>query len=194
MEPATRPADTWRYVAVAVPVTVALVGISALPDIPVAKYRWSFLSLVPALWIAFALRRPLLLTPGLYALFAGAILVHDLGAFGAYSWRVRGVPFDWPVHFLFGIVGGLIVARFLERRLALRGAGLLALTVLVVTGLGGLHEIVEAASTMFLGREHGMLVIGQDNPLDTQHDLLNNVLGATSACLLRGLSRRPRPS
>jgi uncharacterized membrane protein YjdF len=54
--------------------------------------------------------------------------------------------------------------------------------VLLITGVGGLHEIVEWASSLALGKDYGMLNVGATNPYDTQEDLLNNVLGSSAAC------------
>ena len=164
--------------------SVAFVLVSLVPHAGVTKYRFSFLFLVPILWGVYALRRRLSIRPLHFALFALALLIHDLGAFGAYSWSVIGLQFDWCVHFVFGLVGALIVARALEAQLGARGFGLGLLVVLVVTGIGGLHEIVEAASTRYLGQDLGMLYIGADNPYDTQEDLLANVLGACVALAL----------
>jgi uncharacterized membrane protein YjdF len=161
-----------------------------VPHGGVAKYRFSFLFLVPIVWAVYALRRRLSMQPLHFALFALALLIHDLGAFGAYSWSVMGLQFDWGVHFFFGLVGGLIVARALEAQLGARGFALGLLVVLVVTGVGGLHEIVEAASTRYLGQDLGMLYVGADNPYDTQEDLLANVLGACVALALRRLRAR----
>ena len=76
--------------------------------------------------------------------------------------------------------------------LGVRGLVLGLLVVLVITGIGGLHEIVEAASTRYLGQDLGMLYIGADNPYDTQEDLLANVVGACTALALRRF-RRPVP-
>ena len=170
--------------------SLAFVLISLVPQGGVAKYRFSFLFLVPILWAVYALRRRLSIQPLHFALFALALLIHDLGAFGAYSWSVIGLQFDWGVHFLFGLVGGLIVARALEAQLGAHGFGLGLLVVLVVTGIGGLHEIVEAASTRYLGQDLGMLYVGADNPYDTQEDLLANILGACVALALRRLRAR----
>jgi uncharacterized membrane protein YjdF len=161
--------------------SLAFVLISLIPYAGVAKYRFSFLFLVPLVWLVYALRRRLSIAPLHFGLFAVALLLHDLGAFGAYSWSVVGLQFDWCVHFFFGLVGGLIVARALEAQLGARGLGLAILVVLVITGIGGLHEIIEAASTRYLGKDLGMLYIGADNPYDTQEDLLANVLGACAA-------------
>lgn len=167
--------------------SVAFVLISLVSRGGVAKYRFSFLFLIPILWAAYGLRRRLSIRPLHFALLALALLLHDLGAFGAYSWSVIGLQFDWCVHFFFGLVGALIVARALEAQLGVRGFGLVLLVVLVITGLGGLHEIVEAASTRYLGKDLGMLYIGPDNLYDTQEDLLANVLGACAALTLRRL-------
>jgi uncharacterized membrane protein YjdF len=167
--------------------SVVFVLISLVPYGGVSKYRFSFLFLIPILWAAYALRQRLSISPLHFALFGLALLLHDMGAFGAYSWRVNGLQFDWCVHFFFGLVGGLIAARTLEAQFGARGFGLGLLVVLVVTGIGGLHEIVEAASTRYLGTDLGMLHIGADNPYDTQEDLLANVLGACVALALRRL-------
>jgi uncharacterized membrane protein YjdF len=176
--------DRRRLLAVAVTATVVLCAIS-LAGVSVAKYRWSAAFLVPIVWAVFLLRRRLALRPLHFTLLAVALLAHDMGAFGWYQRRVVGLQYDWYVHFLFGVVGGLIVARTLEVRLGVRGLACGLLTVLAVLGMGGVHEIVEAASTLQLGPEHGMLHIGPENPYDTQEDMLNNLLGASLALGLR---------
>lgn len=170
--------------------TLAFCAISFAPRDGPAKYRWSFLFLVPIVWVVLALRRRLALLPGHFALFVLAMLLHDLGAFGWYQRSFFGLRYDWYVHYFFGLVGGLIVARLLQVRLGLRGPALGLLVVLAVTGIGGLHEIMEAASSILLGAEYGMLRVGADNPYDTQFDLLNNVLGAGTALVLRALGAR----
>lgn len=170
--------------------SVAFVAISLVPYASVTKYRYSFLFLIPILWAVYALRPRLSIRPLDFGLFALALLLHDLGAFGAYSWSVIGLQFDWCVHFFFGLVGARIVARALATQLGAHGFGLGLLVVLVITGLGGLHEIVEAASTRYLGTDLGMLYIGPDNLYDTQEDLLANVLGACTALALRRFRTR----
>src|SRR5688572_29089752 len=101
--------------------SLAFVLVSLMSSAGVAKYRFSFLFLIPILWAVYVLRRRLSIRPLHFALFALALLVHDLGAFGAYSWSMIGLQFDWFVHFLFGLIGGLIVARALEAQLGLCG-------------------------------------------------------------------------
>jgi uncharacterized membrane protein YjdF len=181
-----------RFLTVAWIATAVLCAISLLGG-SVPKYRWSALSLVPLVWIVYLLRARLALRPLHFALFALAVLAHDLGAFGWYQRRLVGLQYDWLVHLLFGVVGGLIVARALQLRLGLRGLALGLLTVLTVTGMGGIHEIVEAASSWLLGQEHGMLVVGPEDPYDTQADLFNNVLGSTLALGWRWAARDSKP-
>jgi hypothetical protein len=183
-------ATSFRIVACAA--TVLFLALSFGVQGGVAKYRYSFLFLVPILWGVLALRRPLALDPWHFGFFAGALLLHDLAAFGLYSRTFLGLRYDWIVHFAFGCVGGLIVARALSVRLELRGLILVLFVVLLVTGVGGVHEIVEWASTLMLGKEYGMLNVGATNPYDTQQDLLNNVLGSITACGLRLLPSRAR--
>jgi uncharacterized membrane protein YjdF len=180
-----------RYVVAGSLATTAFLLISWSASEATAKYRYSFVFLIPILWAVFAIRRALALRPLHFAAFAAALVLHDLGAFGWYQRRVWGLKFDWCVHFVFGVIGFWIIARFLAVRLGLRRAPGAMLTVLVLLGLGGIHEIIEAASTMALGTKHGMLVIGPDNPFDTQQDLLANLLGALVAW---GLTRVVPPS
>lgn len=174
---------TTPFLIVGAVATVAFLGISLWAP-ALAKYRYSFLFLVPILWAIFAVRRFLLLRPAQFALLACGLVLHDLGAFGWYQRRVWGVKFDWCVHFVFGAIGAWILARILASRLGARRRTLVILTVLVLLGLGAIHEIVEAASTMVLGTEYGMIVIGPDNPFDTQQDLMSNLLGALLALAL----------
>lgn len=156
----------------------------------VPKYRFAFLFLSPLLWGVFLLRRRLAIAPLHFGLFALALLLHDLAAFGLYQRSYLGLRYDWYIHFFFGLVGGLIVARALSIRLGLHGPLLALFTVLLITGIGGFHELFEWTTTLVLGKEQGMLNVGASNPWDTQQDLLNNVLGSSTACVLRLLRAR----
>ena len=48
-------------------------------------------------------------------------------------------------------------------------------------GLGALHEIVEVASTLALGPKMGMFKMADPDELDTQKDLLCNLVGGLTA-------------
>jgi uncharacterized membrane protein YjdF len=158
--------------------TLAFFAISFAPHITVAKYRISCWFLAAIVWIVFALRRKLALRPLHYALFAIALVLHDLGAFGWYSRTIGGLQYDWCVHFYFGAVGAAIVATTMRERIGLHGPALYVLTLLAIAGMSALHEIVEWATTVFLG-DYGMLYVGPDNPYDSQEDMFAGVLGAT---------------
>ena len=120
--------------------------------------------------------------------FAGALLLHDMGAFGCYTQHYLGLEFDAYVHFYFGFVAGLVLARWIGIEFHPTRLELAIGVVLLVTGLGGLHEIMEGASTWWLGKD-GMLKLDGD-PFDTQKDLLNNVLGSLTAVLASRATKR----
>ena len=169
---------------------MALVAISVFLARPGSTYRFSFLFLLPLLWGVYALRRQLVLSPLHLALFASFLLFHDLGALGLYREKIFGLQFDVYVHFYFGIVGGLIVARALRLRCGWSGCWLVVATGLFMLGVGAVHELIECGTTIWLGKEKGMLKLDPNDPYDTQKDLMNNLLGALFACLLQAFFRK----
>jgi uncharacterized membrane protein YjdF len=187
----TKPSDTRAFLVTACLGSLVFLAVSFAPGVTVHKYRWSFASLIPVLWIVFALRGVFFIRPLHYALFALALLFHDLGAFGGYSWYPLGLEFDWCVHFTFGLVGALMFARWLDARVGVRGGALYLLAVLCVGGMSALHEIMEAGTSMYLG-EYGMQYVGPDNPFDSQTDMLSGILGATVAAVSVGIASRRR--
>ena len=176
-----------RFVPTAILASLALLGLAFVAELP--TYRYAPLFLIPLLWVVFVLRRRLYLHPFHYLLFALGLVLHNLGAFGLYQRNVLGVSFDVYVHFYFGVVGTLIVRRAIaQSRAGPHGAwGVAALAVLLVMGMGAIHELVEYASYLLLGEERGMLKPSRGYPLDTQRDLLNNFLGALTALVLVGV-------
>jgi uncharacterized membrane protein YjdF len=177
------------YVIVACVTTLILLAISFAPQVTVEKYHVAYLSLIPILWAAFFLRRTFAILPLHYALFALALVIHDMGAFGWYSRYVFGLEFDWCVHFWFGLVGGLVFGRWLRERAGVKGGAWMLIVILTVGGIGAIHEIAEAASNVLFG-EYGMLYVGPDNPYDSQSDMLCGLLGATTAAIAVALRAR----
>lgn len=177
------------YLSIAAVATAALCTISWIPRDGPVNYRYAWLFLVPVVWLVYFGRRRLDLIPLHFALFASAVVLHDFGAFGFYQRSFAGLEFDHYVHFYFGFVGGWYAARGLTRRFGLRGFEHAFAVVLLITGVGGIHEIIEGLSTMALGPEHGMLK-SDGNPFDTQEDLLNNVLGSLTGCAAWAMQRR----
>ena len=169
--------------------SAAFVAMSVFVARPGSNYRYSALFLVPLVWAAYFLRRRLHLHPLHYALFALALLLHNLGAFGLYQRSVLGVSFDVYVHTYFGFVGGLLVHRYLRHEVPLRPWHLRVGAVLLVLGMGAIHEMVEWASTLALGSTHGMLKTEGVYAFDTQRDMFSNLCGAAFAVGLYALTR-----
>ena len=152
---------------------------------PGSNYRYAAFFLVPLVWVMYLLRRKAHLHPWHFVLFVIAIVLHDLGTFGFYQKQWLGVWFDQWVHFYFGLVGGLILLRFLRRGWRLGPFRAAAATVLGVMGVGAIHELYEWASTLVLGPERGMLKLPPiGDATDTHRDLFANLLGAVLALVL----------
>ena len=159
-----------------------------------STYKFSFLFLTPLVWLPYLVREKIHLHPFHFALFAIALLVHDLGTFGFYRRHFFGVEFDIYVHFYFGMVIGFVLYRAFNHFFGLTGWKLWVAVALFTLGIGGVHELVEWASTMMLGPERGMLKLDPNDPFDTQKDLLNNFCGAILASALYAFCRRARKS
>lgn len=163
-------------------VTTVIFAVITLVANGPATYRYAILFLAPMLWAVYFLRDRLHIHATHFAIFATALLLHNLGAFGTYRQEYYGFEFDTYVHFYFGVAGGFIVARALRICLGLVGWQIWAGTVIVILGLGAVHELIEYASTLMLGPEKGMLKLNSpDAKTDTQKDLLNNLLGTLVA-------------
>ena len=90
------------------------------------------------------------------------------------------------------MVGALIVARGLREGAEIGGWKVWLATVLCVLGLGAIHELIEFASTLSLGREMGMYKMDDPDQFDTQKDLFNNLLGTLAGLSVASLHRAAR--
>jgi len=178
------------FYLIAVITTAFFLLITAVAHGP-STYRFAIFFLGPMLWGILAARRKLALHPGHFALLAMALLFHNLGAFGLYRTSWRGIEFDGYVHYFFGFAGGLALSRALGYNFGLSGWKVWAGTILVILGIGAIHELIEFASTIALGPEKGMLKIGDGDFFDTQKDLMNNLLGAITALGFYGAAWSP---
>jgi uncharacterized membrane protein YjdF len=152
-----------------------------------ANYRIAPVFLIPLLWAVFFLRRRMHVHPFHYALFASALVLHNLGAFGFYQQSFFGLSFDIYVHFYFGLVGTLLVRRALSRSLPLHRWQVVAGAILLVMGLGAIHELFEYATWLIGGPKYSMLKPETSYFFDTSRDLLDNFLGALVALAGVGL-------
>lgn len=161
--------------------TVLFVAISLIGAKSGSTYKFSFLFLSAMLWAVYAGRKKLQLHPLHFGLLASALALHNLGAFGSYNQHYLGLEFDFYVHFYFGFVGALILYRAFRHHFSLATWQLWIAVVLFILGIGAIHELIEYASSLAMGPEKGMLKYTQNDPFDTQKDLLNNLLGALTA-------------
>ena len=162
--------------AVASAIFVVAAALTWLPG-----YRVAPVFLLPALWGVYLLRHRLHVHPFHFGVYASALVLHDLGAFGLYQRGVFGVSFDVIVHFYFALAVALVLHRALRRNVRLKPWQAAGTTLLFVMGMGALHEIMEYGTYLALGEERGMLKPSTSYVFDTQRDLLNNLLGALSA-------------
>jgi len=170
--------------------TAVMISLSLWAAPAGSTYKFSFAVLSPMLWLVYFLRRRFALHPFHFALFAVALLLHDLGSFGFYRQKFFGFEFDLFVHFYFGVVAGFVLYRALGHFYGLAGWRLWVAVLLLTLGIGGVHELVEWSTTLMMGPERGMLKLDPNDPFDTQKDLLNNLAGAVLASVFYSLARR----
>lgn len=170
--------------------TAIVVLFSVFSTESAGTYKFAPLFLAPLLWSVYFLRKPLYLQPLPFTLYALALLLHNLGAFGFYRKLPLGVEFDIYVHFYFGFAAGLLLAQAFEHNFHFPGWRLWIAVVVFLLGIGGFHELIEYASTLILGPEKGMLKANDPDKFDTHKDLLNNFLGALLAMTVYSFSRR----
>src|SRR5688572_16039221 len=147
--------------------TLIFIAISVFGAQPGSTYKFSFLFLSVLLWGMYALRRKIVLHPLHFGLLAVALLLHNLGAFGCYQRNYFSLEFDFYVHFYFGFVGGLIFFRAFHHYFQLGGWKLGLAVIIFVLGIGGIHELIEYASSLAMGPEKGMLKYMRNDPFDT---------------------------
>jgi uncharacterized membrane protein YjdF len=170
-----------RTIAAAASVVFLLISATA----KVATYRINPIFLIPLMWLPYFLRTRINLHPVHYAMYAIAILFHDLGAYGFYQHSPFPWSFDIYVHFYFAIPVTLMLYRAIATNFPqLRGWQVGMTSLLFMLGIGALHEIMEYMTYLLLGEEKGMLKPSTSYFFDTQRDLTNNLLGTLTALLL----------
>lgn len=153
----------------------------------VPTYRMAPAFLLPILWLPYFFRHRLHLHRVHFALFAIALLLHGLGAFGFYQRSFLGLSFDIYVHFYFAIPVALVLERFFRHKAPGWPWGTRVMALMCMMGFGALHEIMEYVSYLLLGEERGMLKPSSSYAFDTQRDLLNNLLGTLTALAMSAI-------
>ena len=190
IEEQTERRCTRAFILVGWVATAIMIALSLWVAPAGSTYKFSFAVLSAVLWFVYFLRRHFALHPLHFALFAAALLLHDLGSFGFYRRKFFGLEFDLFVHFYFGVVAGFVLYRALGHFYGLAKWKLWIGVALITLGVGGVHELIEWSTTLAMGPERGMLKLDPNDPFDTQKDLLNNLAGAMLASAVYSLVRR----
>jgi uncharacterized membrane protein YjdF len=170
-------------IAVGVVACIVFAIVSATAKDP--RYHFNLVALGPLMWLPYFFRRRLYLHPVHYALFAVAILLHDLGAYGFYKASPLPFSYDILVHYYFAVPVTLILYRALRGNFSeIKPVWIGVTSLLFMMGFGALHEIMEFCSYLLLGEEKGMLKPSSSYFFDTQRDLTNNLFGTLTALTL----------
>jgi uncharacterized membrane protein YjdF len=142
-----------------------------------------------------------------FILFNVALLTHNLGTFGFYSWSWKIFAYDNVVHLLSSLVGAYILFNFVSRKLHIRKnqrvketvidehkAIVIFLVIASVAMLGTIVELIEFVGFMFLGPGEGMFFFGTGDSgntedvagqyIDTMTDIIVNTLGSILGVVL----------
>jgi len=158
-----------------------------------SHYKNDFFFLMGLLWVVYFYRKKLDLHPLHFFLFAGVLVMHNLGTFGTYSNFYFGIEYDWYVHSLFGLSASLILFRgFGLNKGDLKDRWYSVWMVLVLAlGFSAFHELFEFAGALLLGEGEGVLYIGAGDidQWDTHKDLFFNFVGSVVGLGLYGVRR-----
>jgi len=142
-----------------------------------------------------------------FMLFNIALLVHNLGTFGFYSWSYGVLAYDNVVHFVSSTVAAYIIFKIIARKLHVKKDKrlkktvvdehlftLIVIVIATVAFLGVLIELLEFAGFVFLGPGEGILFVGAGDSvniadislqyIDTMTDIIVNTLGSITGTLL----------
>jgi putative membrane protein len=175
-----------------------LVFWAALGLAPLDPGNWVLASILPLTFVGTLLfgRRALPLSAVSYALIAGFLALHTVGAHYTYAqvplghWlqTVFGLErndFDRLVHFAFGLCLTFPLLEAFRRLTGARGLFLLYLTFMTQLGLAGAWEIIEAGVAELARPDLGIAFVGaQGDPWDAQHDMLAATLGTVIGLLV----------
>jgi len=173
---------------------------------PLDPQNWALSSILPLTFVAALVfgRRSVPLSVASYALIAGFLALHTVGAHYTYAqvpigqW-LQGLlglernHFDRVTHFAFGLLLTYPLFELFHRLTGARGPLLLYLTFMTQLGLAGAWEIIESVVAQLARPDLGAAFLGsQGDPWDAQHDMLAATCGTVLALLLTRLARSAR--
>jgi putative membrane protein len=171
---------------------------AALSRAPLDPDNWVLASVLPLTFaggLAFG-RRALPLSSVSYALIAGFLALHTVGAHYTYSrvplghwlqttFELERNDFDRLVHFAFGLCLTYPLLEVFGRLVRARRLHLFYLVVMTQLALAGVWEMIEAVVAQLTRPDLGIAFVGaQGDPWDAQHDMLAATLGTAVALLV----------
>ena len=171
---------------------------AALSRAPLDPENWVLASILPLTFVGGLVlgRRALPLSSVSYALIAGFLALHTVGAHYTYSqvplghWlqatlALERNDFDRLVHFAFGLCLTYPLLEVFGRLVRTRRLLLFYLVVMTQLALAGAWEMIEAAVAQITRPDLGIAFVGaQGDPWDAQHDMLAATLGTVVALLV----------
>jgi putative membrane protein len=175
-----------------------LVFWGAMGVAPLDPQNWALSSILPLTFVAALVfgRRSMPLSVTSYALIAGFLALHTVGAHYTYAqvpvgrW-LQGLlglqrnHFDRVTHFAFGLLLTYPLFELFRRLTGARRPLLFYLTFMTQLGLAGAWEIIESVVAQLTRPDLGAAFLGsQGDPWDAQHDMLAATCGTVLALLL----------
>jgi putative membrane protein len=171
---------------------------AALGRAPLDPGNWVLASILPLTFVGALVfgRRALPLSSVSYALIAGFLALHTVGAHYTYSqvpfghwlqtaFALERNDFDRVVHFAFGLCLTYPLLEVFRRLTGARGLHLFYLAFMTQLALAGAWEIIEAGVAQLARPDLGIAFVGaQGDPWDAQHDMLAATLGTVVALLV----------
>lgn len=136
-----------------------------------------------------------------------ALLTHNLGVFGYYSWKNPFIEYDTIVHFISSCAASYVLFNFVARKLHIKKkqrvkhtvvdehmAVIFFLVIASVSFLGSFVELIEYGGYRLFGEGEGILFTGagdlsndtscEGQYIDTMEDIIVNTLGSIVGTLL----------
>ena len=111
------------------------------------------------LFLLLLMKKTLNLTPFLFILLSGIVVMHSAAVFGLYTMTFFGQEYDTYIHVYASIVLAMFCFQYLRKfRIPLLENALFA--VLLALGIGLLNELIEFAGYRLFGEGEGFFLLG----------------------------------
>ncbi|MCK5598839.1 hypothetical protein KAI78_04380 [bacterium] len=134
------------------------------------------------LFVLFLMKKTLNMTPFVFILLSGIVVMHSAAVFGLYGRTIFGLEYDTYIHVYASITLAILCFQYLRKfRIPLLENALFA--VLLTLGIGLLNELIEFAGYRLFGEGEGFFLlgpgdIGSTNPYENlMTDFFSNFWG-----------------